>query len=195
MKQLFFLLLALVLLAILVFEYRAWRRHRSSDAYAYAIDSTINWQEPSPLLVKEYLLGVEELAQYGRFAWAKHGVDVLTDSPTDPESGPFVTTYQLMLSSVRALEIQLKHPRDSFAALPADVARLLDNPILAKPLDQSALVFEIQKKLTEKGYQMPIDGIYKDETRASVLAFQQANQLYPSGLVDQITLERLFQNN
>ncbi len=211
MKRLFQLLLAAGIILILWFEFQSYRRHRASTAYHFAADTVIDWQYHDPTILKEYLMVVEEVGQYGRYAWSKHGVDVLTDSPTDPRSKDFVQTYQGLVSAARFLEAKLAQSAkwktegrtnseiqvletgaSSLADPMAHVAPLLNNPTVARPTEQGAIIFEIQKKLATKGYTLPIDGIYREETRRSVQEFQREQHLYPSGVVDMRTLEELF---
>ncbi|MDP5169463.1 MAG: peptidoglycan-binding protein [Bacteroidia bacterium] len=210
MKRLFQIFIAFSLILILWFEFRSYQRHRASDAYDVVVDSTIDWSYHNPALVKEYLFAAEEAGQYGRFVWAKEGVDVLTDSPTDPESKAFVQKYQQILSSVSYYHGKLAQSaawkaeglsneqiaQREIGGIPeksSKLAALLNNPVIARVSDQGALVYEIQKKLVEKGLSIPLDGIYREETRQGVSKFQQAAGLFPSGEVDMLTIERLFQ--
>ncbi|UOB19270.1 peptidoglycan-binding domain-containing protein [Abyssalbus ytuae] len=57
---------------------------------------------------------------------------------------------------------------------------------------QGPMVFELQKILVKKGYEMPIDGIYKAATYEAVKAFEEKNSLYPDGRLDILTLEHLL---
>lgn len=209
MKRLFQILVVVALLVILFFEYRSYQRHRAPDAYGYAVDSTIDWHYHNPDLVKQYLFSAEEVGHYGRYAWSRHGVDVLNDSPTDPESKELIQKYQSILASTQYLESILRKSaawkaqgisNEEIYALEQghhtiqneELEKFIDNPILARPSDQGSLVFEIQKRLAKKGIDLPIDGIYKIETEIGVRTFQEKESLYPSGVVDRLTLARLF---
>lgn len=209
MKRLFQILVVVALIVILFFEFRSYQRHRASGAYGYAVDSTIDWNYHNPELVKRYLFSAEEVGHYGRYAWSRHDVDVLTDSPTDPDSKELIQKYHSILAGTKYLEAKLQQSaswklqgisNEEISALEQghitienhELADLLDNPIIARPSDQGALVFEIQKRLAAQGIELPIDGIYRIETETGVQTFQEQQSLYPSGMVDRLTLVRLF---
>lgn len=211
MKRLFALLVSVALILILWMEYLEYRRHRADGAYAFPVDTTIDWSYHNPELVTRYLLTAEEVGHYGRYCWAELGIDVETDSPLDPDKKTHIRTYQQLRASAKQLEMTLKasarlksqglseaevqqqlepepSPRDR-------VTNLLDNPVLARPGDKGALVYEIQRRLIERQFNIPLDGIYRVETQRSIQTFQEQHQLYPSGEVDRRTLEKLFESS
>lgn len=57
---------------------------------------------------------------------------------------------------------------------------------------KSAFVFEIQKMLVDKGYDIPIDGVFKFATSEALGQFEEKNGLFRDGLLDTMTLERLL---
>ena len=59
---------------------------------------------------------------------------------------------------------------------------------------RGALVWELQKMLIEKGFNLQKDGVYSLETRTQIMAFQNANDLYPSGRLNAMTFDKLFLN-
>ena len=60
--------------------------------------------------------------------------------------------------------------------------------------DQSRFVWKVQKKLISKGYDHVLDGLFGVDTQNAIVSFQQDNQLYPSGAMDDETFELLFFN-
>ena len=58
--------------------------------------------------------------------------------------------------------------------------------------DQNQAVMNMQKRLQAKGYELKIDGVYNQETRQTVQKFQESAQLFPSGVMDDITLRELL---
>lgn len=62
-----------------------------------------------------------------------------------------------------------------------------------KVVDYSSFIFELQKKLVEKGYEIPIDGLFRDITFNAVRVFEEKNGLFPDGKIDMLTLEYLVQ--
>ena len=112
MKRLFQILMVIAVLVIIFFQYRSWQRHQAPEAYSYAVDSTIDWEYHNPELIRRYLFAAEEVGHYGRYAWSKHGVDVLTDSPTDPESAEMVRKYHSIIAETKYLEARLQQSSD-----------------------------------------------------------------------------------
>ena len=45
----------------------------------------------------------------------------------------------------------------------------------------------------EKGYEIPIDGLFRDITFNAVRVFEEKNGLFPDGKIDMLTLEYLVQ--
>jgi len=57
---------------------------------------------------------------------------------------------------------------------------------------RSAFINEIQKLLTSKGYDIPIDGVFKNVTADAIMIFEEKNGLFPDGNLDALTLEALI---
>ena len=67
--------------------------------------------------------------------------------------------------------------------------------ILALELgDRGRLVWELQKRLSLHGYEHQIDGVFGIATQNSVITFQNDNQLYPSGSIDEDVFKAIFLN-
>jgi peptidoglycan hydrolase-like protein with peptidoglycan-binding domain len=54
--------------------------------------------------------------------------------------------------------------------------------------DKGSDVWALQKILVYKQYEIPIDGIFSEETERAVKELQQASDHYPSGIVDEALL-------
>ena len=58
--------------------------------------------------------------------------------------------------------------------------------------DLSQEVYEIQTKLNEVGYDLPIDGNFRNSTLETITRFQTDNDLAPTGIIDLKTCKKLF---
>ena len=58
--------------------------------------------------------------------------------------------------------------------------------------DFSSFVYELQKILVKKGYNIPVDGLFKQTTIEALGAFEQKNGLFPDGKLDAVTLDYLL---
>ena len=59
--------------------------------------------------------------------------------------------------------------------------------------NKSALIFEIQKQLNLKGFEIKLDGVYKLETLNAIKGFEEKNNLFVDGVLDVLTLDALFE--
>ena len=58
--------------------------------------------------------------------------------------------------------------------------------------EKSAFVYELQKLLTKKGFDIPVDGVYQNITSDALKSFEEKNNLFPDGKVDLMTLKALL---
>lgn len=211
MKQLFYLVVIIVLPIILFFQYQNWRRFHPPSTYEYTINEEVDTDYFDPQVVQNYYTAALEAGNYARYCWAEHDIDVRHADLSDPEEAKHVKRYQQHLSSAQYLEGKLlrstKLKRQGYTQeeiqkivetgqTPAEMLaeRLKNVELYAVKGSRNALVFEIQRILKEQGYQLPVDGIYRDSTEMCVRMFQEKNELYPSGVIDQQTLIQLLTN-
>lgn len=72
------------------------------------------------------------------------------------------------------------------------VAQLDSEDSNANPAQPSPAIQSLQNRLTELGYyEGPVDGVFTTETRDALAAFQQANGLVGTGILDPLTQQRL----
>ena len=60
--------------------------------------------------------------------------------------------------------------------------------------EKNSAVWELQKHLLKKGYDIPKDGIFDIETENALKDLQSKNDLYPSGIVEESVLPFLINN-
>jgi len=59
--------------------------------------------------------------------------------------------------------------------------------------EKNPLIFEVQKRLITKGYDLINDGVFKKRTRNAIKIFEEKNNLFNDGYLDILTLDALFQ--
>jgi len=57
---------------------------------------------------------------------------------------------------------------------------------------ESPLIFEVQKILVKKGYDIPLDGVFRNITIDALTKFEAENQLFADGKLDALTLDALL---
>lgn len=207
MKALFYIVIIICLPLLVWFQYHKYKRLNPPSQYTGVIHQEIDKEYFDPDEVEAYYAGHEELGTYARHIWKKHGVDVLSDLDKEKQTEPYVKTFQKLKARQKILEDKLiessgfkkqgmsnddiKEIHEGGDAGEIRYKQLLNNKVLAKSGDKSSMVFEIQKELEKKGYQLSVDGEYRLETVEIIKDFQQKNGLFETGVVDALTLQKL----
>ena len=209
MKRLFYLVMIITLPLIAFFQFDRYRRFHPPTDYEYPLNSGIDATYHDPTLVLKYHTTAHQIGTYAKHCWRKWKLDVHSVNPTDPRYAEQLMTYQQYLATTQQLEGRLLQSASWKAegysnaeiqqleegkTLTTEqfVESLINNPILAKVGDRGPLVYEIQRALRKRSYDLPWDGIYRSETERDVRNFQEKQQLFPSGVVDKQTLLRLL---
>ena len=210
MKRLFYVIVIIALPLIILFQYLNYRRFHPPADYEYPLNTNIDTAYYDQQAVVEYYEVASRVGNYARFCWAEHDIDVRFPDLDDPDAEARVQQYERYKAKAQLLEGKLLQSArwkteygysneeiralqtgaQSQAEIEAD--RLLDNPVVAAKGDDNSLVYEIQRRLIEKGYHLPLDGLFRDSTELGVRLFQEANQLFSSGAVDKQTLTLLL---
>ncbi|MCI4669307.1 MAG: peptidoglycan-binding protein [Bacteroidia bacterium] len=208
MKNLFFLVIIITLPLIAFFQFQNWRKFHPPKDYTEVPSQEIDPNYHDSETVLNYYTSLQQAATYARYCWKEHRVDVRSDYPADSKKQIYLKTYQNYLGHAQMLKQKLINSADwkkqgysneeikileSEGELPFDIKHLLTNKVVAKIGDENQLVYEVQKKLVNQGYTMPIDGVFKSETQEALKTFQNDQELFPSGILDRLTLEKLYQ--
>ncbi|MEL7002305.1 MAG: peptidoglycan-binding domain-containing protein [Bacteroidota bacterium] len=207
MKRLL-LVLAIILCGIVgYFQYQDYKRFNPPSDYLYPVSNEIDINYFDQLVVQQYYDNAYELAAYGREKWANEGIDVRY--PTNDETSQRASDYyNKKLSITNKLQDLLVYSADlkkkGFnnqqikeiieSGLSPTTYIILQNTqfIGLKKGDQSNEVWEIQKMFIDLGYEIPKDGKFGPETEAAVIDYQNKNNLFESGAINEITLRTLL---
>lgn len=208
MKNLFFLVVIITLPLIAFFQFQNWRKFHPPKNYTEIPSTEIDTNYHNPELVMKYYTSIQQAATYARYCWKEHRVDVRSDYPADSKKQQFLLTYQNYLATAQMLKQKLTQSAqwkkqgysneeiqkmENMGEMPSELKQLITNKVLAKIGDTNQMVYHIQRKLVERGYAMPIDGVFKSETEDALKNFQRDQSMFASGILDRITLERLFE--
>lgn len=219
MKQILIVILVVILLIFGYNQYSNYKRFHSPGV-DYVSDKKIdlNYHDKSFLL--NYYQAIEDLNSYVRMQWVTQGVDVRNPENDDDDTKNALLGYNKKLGTVKFFEdkliesAKLKNQgisnkeiivfeQNGFKA--NDYKQFLKRKYLLdtfksnpekyslKVGDYSSFIYELQKRLALKGYEIPVDGLFREITFNTVRDFEEKNGLFPDGKIDLLTLEYLMQ--
>ncbi len=215
MKQIIIFLLVIILGIISYGQYKQYKRF-SLENYEYKTSDNIDLDYHDKSTLYKYYEAVEGVNSYIASQWSAERIDVRSPKDDDDETKLAVDTYAKKAAKVKYYEAQLeKSKRLKNSGLTNDEVKLFeDKGITLKDLqkaesdakmksmfsdntnlrlgERNAFVYEIQKLLVNKGFDIPVDGVYQSITSNAILDFEAKNNLFPDGKIDLLTLEALL---
>ena len=203
MKQIIIFLLILILVAIGYGQYGKYKRFSLTE-YEYKVPENLDVDSSDKGLLLDYYEAVETVNGHVITQWSSDGIDVRNPADDDEEELAAVSEYRKKLANVKFYETQLLNPSEAEKPKEALSEREQKNQMAkgmfyANPTantlrigERSALVYEIQRLINEKGDSIKQDGLFNVETFKALKAFEVKNKLYPDGKLDAITLEYLL---
>lgn len=219
MKQILIVILIVILLIFGYNQYSDYKRFHSPGV-DYVSDKKIDLNYHDKNFLLNYYQAIEDLNSYVRTQWVTQNVDVRNPEDNDEDTKNAVLGYNKKLGTVKFYEDKLVESAilknqgisnkeiivfEQNGLKAKDYNQFLKRKFLIdtyksnpekyslKVGDYSSFIYELQKKLVEKGYEIPIDGLFRDITFNAVRAFEEKNGLFPDGKVDLLTLEYLVQ--
>lgn len=216
MKKLCYYLLAIIILILLYGQYTKYTRFKLEN-YEYKVAQGIDLSYHDKSFLLDYYESVEDLNNYVKAQWSANSIDVRVPEDDDEETKVAVKAYTKKLANVKFYEDQLllssklkksgmsnqdvKSYQQDGITLADKQSEALKHKLMnmfgdvsntVKLGDKSALVYEVQKILKAKGHEVDVDGVFKAMTTAAILAFERENNLFPDGMLDVFTLEKLL---
>ena len=218
MKKILIVIL-LVIIGIFAYnQYNDYQRYHSPNAdYKMSENIDTNYHDKSVLF--NYYKAIENLNGYVIMQWSVNGIDVKNPKKDNQKTQYAVNKYRDKLSHVKyyeaILENSLTLKNKGFTNLQIKSletegisAEAINKKTVAKTYkkiiisslpkqsirlgSKSAFIYELQKLLVKKGYEIPVDGVYKDITSDALKNFEEKNQLLPDGQIDLFSLEKLL---
>ena len=209
MKRLALILITMSLAIIAYFQYKSHQRFYPPSPYDYAVNDSIDINYYDPVIVQQYYENCYEIGRFARSAWYNDDIDVRFPPGTQAAQdvaeayGHLVVTTQrledLLLYSGRLKKEGFDNKAIAYIiehGIPAGHYKYIANKnfIGLKPGTVSDEVWEMQKILIAKGYDIPKDGNFGQETETALQDFQQKHDLFPSGVLNERTLKTLLNN-
>ncbi len=215
MKQIIIFLLVIILAIIGYSQYKQYQRF-SLKNYEYEISDNIDLDYHDKSSLYKYYEAIEGVNTYIGSQWSANRIDVRSPKDDDAETKLAVEVYAKKLAKVKYFEAELEKSKQwKDKGLTNDEIKLFeDKGITLKDLqkaesdakmksmfsnnanlrlgEQNAFVYELQKLLVKKGFDIPVDGVYKNITSNAILDFEAKNNLFPDGKIDLLTLEALM---
>lgn len=219
MKQILIVILVVILLIFGYNQYSNYKRFHSPGV-DYVSDKKIDLYYHDKNFLFNYYQAIEDLNSYVRMQWATQDVDVRNPEDDDEDTENAVLGYNKKLGIIKFYEDKLvesatlknqgisnkeiivfeqnglkANDYNQFLKRKFLIDTYKSNPekYSLKVGDYSSFIFELQKKLVEKGYEIPVDGLFRDITFNAIRIFEEKNGLFPDGKVDMLTLEYLVQ--
>jgi hypothetical protein len=203
MKQVIIFLLVVI---VVIMGYNMYKKHQRFNPpnYTYAVSETIDANHPNKSLLLDYYEAVSALDGYVITQWSSNGMDVRNPKKDNKETLAAVAEYRKKLANVRYFESQLtaseeKKPLKTEPNAAAERKMIVAEMFHANPSansfrlgERSALVYEIQGLLIQKGNSIKHDGLFRTETFNALKAFEEKNSLFPDGKLDALTLSALL---
>lgn len=209
MKRLALLIIIIALPLLVFFQYKKYQRFHPPSEYDYPVSDSIDLQYHDPEILLSYYENVYKIGSFAREVWASKGIDVRYPDASDPEAQSALQYYQQLLQTTEYLNGKLRYSWqlknqgfDNHAVkiieekgISPQNFRLLYqmNLMNLKIKDKGSAVWELQKLLTAKGYEIPVDGIFSIETDQALKDFQRKSDTYPSGITDETTIRALIE--
>lgn len=216
MKQLIIFLLLIILGFICYGQYSKYQRF-SLESYAYKTSNKIDLEYHNKAFLFDYYEAIENVNGYIISQWSANGIDVRNPKKNNEKTMAVVNMYTEKLAKVKYYEAQLEHARSlkEKGLTNKDIKLIEDRGITQKELQKeeeqkmimtlfathsnlkfgetNALVYEIQKLLLKKGYDVIIDGKYQNITINAIKAFEAKHNLFADGELDSLTLKVLLE--
>lgn len=219
MKKILIFILTVIVLIFAYNEYKDYKRfHPKNSNYLANENIDLNYHDQS--VVYDYNEAISTLNGFVITQWSTNEIDVRHPEDDDVQTQYAVEEYSKKLAKVKFYEAKLTQSKTlknkglnntdiksietkGFSAKDHShhikSERFKEMMIKSLPKtnliyqEKSAFVYEVQKLLVQKGFDIPVDGVYKSITSEALKDFEEKNQLFPDGKIDILTLDKLLE--
>jgi hypothetical protein len=218
MKKILILILIVIISIFAYNQYKEYQRFHPKNLN-YKASNSIDLNYHDQTVVYKYNEAIATLNGYTITQWSTNEIDVRNPENDDTETQYAVNTYAKKLAKVKFYEAKLEQSlklkneglsntdikyieekgitKEAYThSIETEKFRRLMLQELPKNNlvdgEKNAFVYQIQKLLVKKGFDIPVDGVYKNITSDALKAFEEKNQLFPDGKIDVMTLEALL---
>ncbi|AZQ43583.1 peptidoglycan-binding domain-containing protein [Nonlabens ponticola] len=217
MKQIIIFLLVIILGFIAYDFYKDWNRFHAPN-YEYQKPENIDLQYHDASVVWDYVNAIQDVNTYVKLQYTANDIDVRAPEEDDLETQNAIAEYANRLAKVKYYEnllvqsaaykqdgIDNETIKEIEAGLTSretqeqereqqHLQELYDAEIATSKSvgSRGALIYEVQKILVNKGYEIPVDGVFATITSKALADFESNNNLYPDGKLDVLTFDALL---
>jgi len=203
-------LLIILVVCLAIIAYSTYMRYHkiNSPGYSYSIPDSIDINYHDQAVMNNYFQKAKELESYVRTIWYNHGMDVTHIDEKSPESVKYGKYFTTLSAQVAFLERKLKasyllkskgFSNEQIMSMEAqgvsEIGWELAELVKVKYGERSQYVWDLQKKLISKGYDIPLDGYFREETLKAVSDFEKSVGMYSSGSINRKMLMKLYGMN
>lgn len=212
------LIIALIVIIVLIFAYNQYKEYQRfhPDNFNYKSSENIDLEYYNQDVVYSYFEAVQALNGFANMQWNVNEINVKSPEDDDESTTFVVNEYRKKLAKVKYYESKLEAskqlkdeglanaqikaklegntaPKNSeVAEFNAKIKSMFNPSSKIRLGEKSAFIYEIQKVLVKKGYDIPVDGVYKNITQDAIYKFEEDNNLFPDGNLDVLTLDALL---
>ena len=212
------LLIVLIMVIVLIFAYNQYKEYQRfhPDNFNYKSSENIDLEYYNQDVVYSYFEAVQALNGFANMQWSVNEINVKSPEDDDESTTFVVNEYRKKLAKVKYYEAKLEAskqlkdegltnaqikaklegntaPKNSeIAEFNAKIKSMFNPSSKIRLGEKSAFIYEIQKLLVKKGYDIPVDGVYKNITQDAIYKFEENNNLFPDGNLDVLTLDVLL---
>ncbi len=208
MKRIIPIILVVGLAVVVLIQYLKLQKLNPPEAYVYTLREDIDLDYHQPTSVGAYYDAARNVSLYAREMWTNESINVRLPDTDDGDEVEAARHYNRLLSYADSLGARLSRSQklkgDGFnnaeiirmenegvSGMQLEVERTFGGNLLKKG-DETSGVWIIQELLIQKGYIMPHDGYFWEETRLAVREFQKKSGLPVTGVADMKTLNQLL---
>ncbi|PQJ72590.1 peptidoglycan-binding domain-containing protein [Polaribacter butkevichii] len=216
MKQLIILLLLIIAFSIGFGKYQEYKRYNAPNVN-YKTTKKLDLDYYNQETVLNYYKAIEDVNSFVKMQWTANDIDVRTPEDDTEKTKLAVKKYANKLAIIKYYESKLENSQilkanglnnkeiqfleetgTNFKAYQKSLAKnkikRMFNPDKALINGhKTAFIYEIQKQLNKKGFEITTDGVYKIETLNAIKIFEEKNNLFADGVLDILTLDTLFE--
>lgn len=210
MKKILIGIIVITLIVIAFFQFDKYQRFNPPVDYDYTINESVDVNYHNQALVEEYYSKVFEIGNFARSQWKSSKIDVRFPDQDNLAEVNAARYYNGLKSRVAFIEQKLLQSTQLKAegysneeilqvenGFPLELVQAgVDKEALSNLQigDNNRLVWLLQKKLIENGYQHQLDGLFGIDTQNQLINYQTDNNLFPSGSMNEEVFKMLFLN-
>ncbi len=210
MKKILIASILLFLVAYSVFRYMEYAKYDTPTDFRLATNDSIDTDYHEQALVVEYLETCYRLGFYANEQWFNYKIDVRFADHENPQSVLASNIYRKMLERadfcerklIRSAELkqqgfnnsEIMHLEETGMSVEDYRFNERFSDVIIQYGDKGEDVEMLQESLNNQGYEIMVDGYYKNTTKQIIKRYQVDHGLFPTGSANEATLKLIFNN-